>query len=302
MVSLNFVKMPGMDWFPLTMICALAIASADAFSKYYLSEVSAVRMMLARFSVPGILLLPLLYFYPLPTVPAEFWPHMVMLVALELTAMWFYVIAIRQSPLYLTLPYLAFTPVFSAILSFFVLGEQINTSGFLGILLVMLGTYIINFKKIRLVPEKLWLLPLTALAREQGSRLMLGVAAIYSITSVYGKKMMMHATPESFGIFYFVMVGGILFLITLLVRPREIRIPSKLLLPYLLIGILMSVMVVTHFLALARIEVAYMLTVKRTSLIFGLLLGMWLFREKNIARNLFAGMIIISGVAFIMNA
>ncbi len=291
-----------MEWLPLTLVCALSFATADALSKYYLSDVSETKMMLARFAMPGLLLLPVVYIFPLPPVPTVFWGYMIILVVLELCAMWLYVKAIRQSPLYLTLPYLAFTPVFSAILGFVVLNEHISAKGLVGIMLVMSGTYVLNFNKAKLTASRLWLRPFTALAYEPGSRYMLIVATIYGITSVLGKKAMSFATPLSFGAFYYVIIGITLLLVVLLARPVELSVPRTLRVPYLLIGGCMALMIMTHFIALSRVEVAYMLAVKRTSLIFGILYGIWLFNEQSKLRNIFAGSVVVAGVALILVA
>ena len=51
-----------------------------------------------------------------------------------------------------------------------------------------------------------------------------------------------------------------------------------------------------HFYAIAHIEVAYMIAVKRTSLLFGMLYGAWLFGETGLARNLAAGILMVLGV------
>jgi drug/metabolite transporter (DMT)-like permease len=60
-------------------------------------------------------------------------------------------------------------------------------------------------------------------------------------------------------------------------------------------------MVVTHFLAIAMVEVAYMIAVKRTSLLFGILLGAWLFRDVNFKQHIPAAVIILIGVILIVN-
>ena len=65
------------------------------------------------------------------------------------------------------------------------------------------------------------------------------------------------------------------------------------------VGVLMAVMVVTHFLAISMVEAAYMIAVKRTSLLFGILYGALLFREANLGRNLAAGVLMIAGVALV---
>jgi uncharacterized membrane protein len=62
----------------------------------------------------------------------------------------------------------------------------------------------------------------------------------------------------------------------------------------------MGAMVVTHFYAIEHIEVAYMIAVKRISLLFGLLYGAWLFKETGLLKNLVAGMLMVLGVFLIV--
>jgi drug/metabolite transporter (DMT)-like permease len=69
---------------------------------------------------------------------------------------------------------------------------------------------------------------------------------------------------------------------------------------HLAIGVFMAGMVVTHFYAIEHIEVAYMIAVKRTSLLFGMLYGAWLFNETGIRKNLVAGILMILGVYLIV--
>jgi drug/metabolite transporter (DMT)-like permease len=60
-------------------------------------------------------------------------------------------------------------------------------------------------------------------------------------------------------------------------------------------------MVVTHFLAIAEAEVAYFVAVKRASLLFGILYGALWFGERHLRRNLFAGALMVAGVALILS-
>ena len=63
---------------------------------------------------------------------------------------------------------------------------------------------------------------------------------------------------------------------------------------------LMALMILTHFLALERVETAYMISVKRTSILFGILLGHLFFNEHGVARNLVASGVMVIGVAMII--
>jgi drug/metabolite transporter (DMT)-like permease len=67
------------------------------------------------------------------------------------------------------------------------------------------------------------------------------------------------------------------------------------------IGLFMAAMVVAHFYAIAHVEVAYMVAVKRTSLLFGMLYGAWLFGETGLRKNLAAGMFMVLGVLLIVS-
>jgi len=67
----------------------------------------------------------------------------------------------------------------------------------------------------------------------------------------------------------------------------------------LLVGGLMAIMVYSHFQALQQVEVAYMISVKRTSLLFAMLMGAWMFKERDLLLNLLAGSLMVVGVALI---
>ena len=57
----------------------------------------------------------------------------------------------------------------------------------------------------------------------------------------------------------------------------------------LVVSLLNAAMVYTHFLAMQRVEVAYMIAVKRTSLLFGILFGALFFHERGLAMHVLAG-------------
>lgn len=289
-----------MHWFPLALISAVTLAAADTVMKKHFQGCHAWDLVVVRFCVPGSLLLPFVLLNPIPTAPAAFWGWMLILIPLEVGAMLCYLIAIRDSSLYLTLPYLAFTPVFSVLSAYLVLGETVSADGLAGILLVMSGAYLLNADHFCGHNLKGWLAPLRAIFHERGSRLMLTAAVIYSLTAVFGKQAMSHVTPASFGPFYFLAIGLSVLIVSLVLRPRQLCILGRQPGPLLAAGILMAVMVVTHFLAIAAVEVAYMLSVKRSSLLFGILFGAILFKEKQVSHHFFAGTLMVSGVALIV--
>jgi drug/metabolite transporter (DMT)-like permease len=289
-----------MHWITLTLLSAFFLATADTLSKGYLSHYRPGELVLVRFGIAGVLLLPLLLWQPWPSLSPVFWGWMAVSVPVELMAMWLYMQAIRSSPLSLTLPYLAFTPALNTLTGYIVLGETVTLTGFSGILLIVFGAWLLNLQATQNGSGLNILAPFLAITRERGSRLMLMVAALYSLTSVTTKGALLHVTPAFFGPFYFVVMGAAALL---LFASRDVstwRALGRHPWAHLAIGVCMSAMVVTHFYAIEHIEVAYMIAVKRTSLLFGMLYGAWLFKETGLLKNLVAGMLMVLGVFLIV--
>jgi drug/metabolite transporter (DMT)-like permease len=61
----------------------------------------------------------------------------------------------------------------------------------------------------------------------------------------------------------------------------------------------MALMILTHFVALVGVKTAYMIAVKRTSLLWGIVLGALWLGEPNLRRNLLAGCVMVAGVGLI---
>lgn len=289
-----------MEWFNLALLSAVSLALADTFSKKYFPASSGWELLLVRFSVPGLLLLPLVLPGDYPPLSSGFWLWIVALIPLELTAMLLYSLAIRDSALYLTLPYLAFTPVFTVVTGNVILGETVAPDKLLGILLVVCGAYLLNSGRHVISHPRHLLRPLIAIVSERGSRLMLGAAIIYSFTSVLGKGAMQYVEPRYFGAFYYFIVGSAALLVVLVARPASVRVIRDNPKGVLAVAVCMCVMVIAHFLAIALVEVAYMITVKRTSLLFGIIFGAIVFAEKGVTQHFIAGSIMVTGVALIL--
>lgn len=288
-----------MHWLTLSLICAFALASSDAAAKRWLRQADARELVVVRLGLSGLLLLPWALTFDLPPLPAAFWGWLAVLLPLELVAMLLYVRAIRDYPLTLTLPYLAFTPVLVVVTGWLVLDETVSGRGFLGVLLVVGGSWLLNFESADRLSLRALTAPFRAIAINPGARLMLGAAAIYAVTSVGGKAAMAWMPPAQFGAFYFALLGLLTLALIGFTRPRALRVQRYGWLPLSVVAGFMALMVVTHFMALAEVEAAYMIAAKRTSLLFGILYGAMLFGETDLGRHLLAGGLMIAGVAAI---
>lgn len=288
-----------MNWFSITLISAFSLASSDALIKKYFSHYAPAELVMVRFVPPAIMLIPICFLYPIPETSDTFFGLLAILIPLEIAAMYLYVKAITSHPLHLTVPYFAFTPIFSIATGYIFLDETISLQGATGILLVFMGAYLLNVKDFTQRDVRYILEPLKAIVTNPGSRLVLLAAFLYSISAVLSKQAMGYVTPISFGPFYFVVIGLATLIFFSISKPLRLRVLFLKPIPLLALGGLMAIMLVTHFLAIAQIEVAYMVAVKRTSLLFGILYGAIIFKERHLAKNLAAGTLMLAGISII---
>ena len=176
--------MTGMPhlWVPLALLCALCWSIADAVTKRLLQQNDARTIFWGRWGYALPFLALTLPVVSMPTLGGLFWPAIGLSIPLEIAAGLLYVRAMQLSPISLSVPLLAWTPVFTALAAWLFLGEVPSLRGGAGIFLVAAGSYLLTSGEGRSLLE-----PLAVLGRERGCRLMLAVALIYSATSALGK-------------------------------------------------------------------------------------------------------------------
>jgi drug/metabolite transporter (DMT)-like permease len=281
-------------WVVLALLCALSVATADALTKRALEDEGEflVGWLRLLFAAPGMAFILLSIEWP--SVDAGFYRAIALALPLEVLAYALYVRALRVSPLGLTLPFLAFTPLVLIGSSYVILGEMVTVAGTAGIALIVAGGYTLNIWHIR----SGFLEPIRAIGREKGSVLMLVAAVVYSLTASLGKAAINHSSPLFCGAVYFLILP-LLYTPLALGEIRRFRFSWRKVRILVPAGACYAVMVITHVLAVSMTEVAYMVSVKRTSLLFGvvyghLLFGEMQFREKVLgAALMFAGCVVL---------
>lgn len=287
-----------MEWLALTLLSAFSLATSDAIAKHALAGYGIAELVLVRLVYPALLLIPVVWVQVVPPLPTAFWGWMAVSLPLEVIAMGLYVWALRDAPMSLALPYLAFTPVFTVLIAWILLGEQVAGLGVVGIALVVLGTFLLHAEP-RFDLRAAVLGPLRAFRSEIGVRLMFTVALIYSVTTVTGKAAMQYMPSALFGAYYFVTLGIFALLVVTAARPRSVRVLMRRPGIHFLIGAWFAVMIVCHFLAIDRVQAAYMIAVKRSSILFSVVYGALLFGERDFAKRLFSSALLVLGMVLI---
>jgi len=282
-------------WLPLGLGTALATAVADLLTKRFFGDLSPYTMALATwgFALPFLGVVALLL--PVPRLSLTFWLAIIAALPLEYLAALLYMQALKTSPLSLSIPFLALTPVFLILTSWLLLKEALTAMGWAGLGLIAAGSYLLGLGNRPLT----WWEPLAALARDPGPRLMLVVAALYSLTAALGKLAILHSSPAFFGVFYPSLFSGLLLAGYPLTRTRESHALVSRGFWGLFLGSAMTISIMCHVFGMALAPASYLIGVKRLSILFTVLLGGLVLRERPILPRMAAAFLMVLGVALV---
>jgi len=271
-------------WILLSIVTAVffALSSAQAKALSRRSHDYVVTWAMMVLGVP--LTAAVLLWQGLPELKEGFFIASGISILLNTVAVTLQVKALRLSPLSLTMPFLAFTPLFMLVTSSFILKEFPTVQGFAGIILIVAGAYSINLDHVK---EGGLLAPIKAVASEPGSRLMLAVAAIWSVAAAYDKVATVASSP-AFYTTYFGVVYGVIYLPFLVTGLRRSETPSRQVPGLFLLGALSASMILAQMTAIEMTVASYVIAIKRSGMVLSVVLGYLFFKERHL-RNRFAG-------------
>ncbi len=283
------------NWFSLALACALLTACSDAVSKRILQHNDEWITGTVVLGLSALVLGPIAFSTGMKPITPDLVHLLIIAVPLEILGYYLFLSAIRMGELSLTLPLLAFTPVLTIATAAVLLGETISVAGGCGIALVAAGAYVLNGDLAKNTASA----PLRALVSSAGSRRMLAVAVIWGLSSTLGKKgiLMYGALPFAFilicaDVAAFALIG----LFRLRMGRAAISLKNGMPALFLIGGLFMAGAQITHFVSLSMAPVAYMISVKRLSLVLGVALGWLLFGERNIRYRLVGASVMVCGV------
>jgi len=283
-------------WILYSLLTAFSLATSDTLTKRVLASRDEYFVAWARLMFCLPLLILSFLFIEIPSLDRTFWIATFCALPLEIVAIILYTKALKISPMSLTIPFLALTPLFLIFISYFILGEKVSLYGGIGIMLMAVGGYALNLHKVK----KDLVAPIKAIFREKGSLMMIAVAFIYSFTSSLGKLAIEHSSPVFFGSFYFILVALFFTPIAISRSSEKLVISKKDMMPLMYIGLTYAIMIIFHMIAISMTQVAYMISVKRMSLFFSIFYGYLIFKEKNIRERTFGSIIMFSGFLLII--
>lgn len=279
---------------------ALGASISDAVHNLYIKKqtlrLGALSVSWIRSFWIAILLSPLVFFFPASPTPL-FWWILLIRTTLDTVATVLYVNSIKQSDLSVALPLIALSPLFIVIIDFFITGTIPSFAGFFGILLIVLGTYIIHIEK----GDKNFFAPFINIYKDNGSRMMLAVSVIWSITSTIHTVAIKQSNP-----YFYAGVSSIaiIFFLTIFMffkdgfKSQDFK-SSNAIPKNIVPGVLGATAQLFQFIAQSFAPASYVIAIKRTSILFSSLLGGLVLKE-DIKARIIPTIIVLLGVFLIV--
>ncbi len=203
--------------------------------------------------------------------------------------------ALQVSPLSLCIPFLAFTPIFLIPTGFLMLRELPPAAKLLGVVLVVVGSVLLH----RRLFAVSWTAPLKAIVQEKGSRYMLIVAFIFSITNPLEKKLVLMSDVYTQAFVYGIGLCVFFFVLTLAKRDDFVVALRGNMLWIAAAGVMDGVSLLLQFASYHYIDVVISISIKRAGIVLAVFFGWLFFRERGIPDKAIGSSVMLMGVLII---
>lgn len=281
----------------LTFAAALGWALLDLLRRFLAGRVAALALVawVTIGAVPPLLVWVLVS----PGSPADrgYVVPALASISLNVVANFAYFRSLQLSALSTTLPMLAFTPTFAALLGALFLGERIGARGIFGLVLVVAGALLLTLGSGRGLARLV-----SGIRRERGARWMIGVAFLWAVTLMLDKKALGHAPAQLHALV--LNCGVAAGALTILALRRDLSALKTMRGSW---GLLLATVLVSaaalgaQFVALGGVELGFLETIKRgIGGILAVLFGRAFFSEPVTPAKLAAVSLMTVGVGLMV--
>ena len=283
-----------MTWFAFATASALLSAAAALLQKKVLFRLTPLEF---SFILSAVILLFSL-FVPVTTdtfsVPAASMVILLLKSVLGGIAFLCVMHALQKNQISSALPLLGITPAAAALLSLPVLGESLRPWEWIGVGLMMAGSYTLELR-----PNQSLLRPFRHIASTRSYYYIYAAVALFAVSSVADRLLLSgYRIAPPVVLFYQHVVYCAIFGAQLLLRRRSLRAVfsggKEYLVPIACIALITLAYRYTQLEATRLASVALVLAVKRTSILYATVAGGLLFKDERITIKTVAGILIVA--------
>lgn len=242
-------------------------------------------------------------------MPLQYWVLLLVMGALDSIAFLYIAKAIRHMEISASSPFLVFGPVLIALLAFFFLKEQLTIQQLVGILLVIVGAYILEI--VQMQKKKITFFePFKVMIKSKYVKFIFFALFLYAITAVMARFMLSTENPLHIDPFALIFVEHVIiavfFTVVLCTRFNgfagikhglkmaggTIFIMAVIVTGYRILGIIAKTFPVA--------KVGLIAAINRTSVLFATFIGGELFHDHHLKQKMVATVIMVIGVLLIV--
>lgn len=285
-----------MTWIIVTLGSAFFFALNHICKKKFLEDSDVIDMMILTSSVSFIMILPFAKF-----VNFDISLRNLLLIltntGFAVSGSFFINIAYKNCEISTVSPLLNFNPLLVIVFANFTLQETLSAMQFIGVLLILIGGYIITLKNIRYffkpftsMPKKYFLIVLLTLV-------------LWSFCPILNRIVLVEVDAFTY-LFFFITFICCVQIVLLILGNRFVNVRALAKRKWKLLIIICLFWIVSDFLhmvaiAIPTIMVSLVMPVKRTSNLFTVVIGGKHFNEKNLTVKFIACSIMLAGLLII---
>ncbi len=280
-----------MVWLIFALLSAIFKSLHNFTTKKFLANVDKYILASGSFLITSILLLLFSFYRGIPQIGNQFYLAVLATTILNIVIVSLSFQALKITDLSLASPLASFTPLFLILTSFIILKELPTKYGFIGIMLIVVGSYFLNYEK-----RKNLFYPLKQLFKNKGTFYLFIAAFIASISSSFDKLVVLNS-DSSFGSFVVYFLLSMIFLFISIIKNKDFKKIYKLNFnKFLIIGFFIFLGALTVNTAFSMQKASYVISINRLSILLEVLYGGILLKESKIFYRLIGAVIMVAGV------
>ena len=288
-----------MLWLYAALVSGILFSAVAVLSKEIMDETSSVLFTSIYALLSSIFYLPIFLYY-LSTTGISLNTGIVPLIMLSGLANVFAILgfnySVKQTDISIAMPLNRLQPVFVALIGALVLGEVINLSLALGIVLVTIGSYFVLLKN-RNHPLE----PFLNLKHDRGAQMATASAAFFGVAAVTDRFVTQILRPEIYTFLLLMVMALTINTYLYSKNPKHFtKIKTELTLRpkiYLLTGLLVSGAYFSVLSALSMAQASKVIPVLQIQIPLTVIAGKTFFSEEHMVQKLIGSLILIAGIA-----
>ncbi|MBN1638159.1 MAG: EamA family transporter [Ignavibacteriales bacterium] len=282
-------------WILFALLNPVSEGFKSLFAKITSRDVEPIVLSWANNFVPFLFFTPFIFFIELK-FNTNFFIGVSGSGIINLAATIIFMRAISKGDISEVMPMLSFTPLFLLVTSPIMVGEFPNTMGLIGVIIIVIGSYTLNID----LKGKNIFEPFKSLLKNKGTRYMLVVAFIWSISANFDKISITNSSVLQ----HIAFVNAFIFITLSIVLKAQKKNNWKLIFAkknhLLAVSSFSAFSFIFHMLALSMTLVAYVVALKRLSGLISVFLGHIYLGEKNIKQRMVGATLMFTGVLLIV--